>query len=164
MQKVTTSSLHLEPNQFVWYQWICDCKKESIISWSIFTEEFIANYGDLNRNTFFSQLVNLKQKGSATYHIKQFQQLCLRVKNISKDNLLDLFIGTLKDNIQHEVRLFEPSSLEKAFMMARNVENKNMAVTTRKAFSNTYRENNVPSSKPPQRLTPLHLDERREKV
>ena len=85
------------------------------------------------------------------------------MKNISKDNLLDIFIGTLKYNIQHEVCLFEPSSLEKAFMMARKVENKNMAMTTRKAFSNTYRENNVPSSKPPQRLTPEQLYERIEK-
>ena len=34
-------------------------------------------------------------------------------------------------------------------------------MTTRKAFSNTYRENNVPSSKPPQKLTAQQLDERR---
>ena len=77
------------------------------------------------------------------------------VKNISEDNLLDLLIGTLKDDIQHQVRLFEPSSLEKVFLMATKVETKNMAMTPRKAFSNTYRENNVPSSKPPQRLTPV---------
>ena len=38
-----------------------------------------------------------------------------------------------------------------------------MAMTTRKAFSNTYKENNVPSSKPPQRLKPQQLDERRAK-
>ena len=38
-----------------------------------------------------------------------------------------------------------------------------MAMTTRKAFSNTYRENNVPSSKPPQRLKPQQLYERIEK-
>ena len=37
-------------------------------------------------------------------------------------------------------------------------------MTTRNAFSNTYRENNVPSFKPPQRMTPQQLDERREKV
>ena len=85
------------------------------------------------------------------------------MKNILDDNLLDIFIGTLKDNIQHEVCLFEPSSLDKAFMMARKVESKNMAMTTRKSFSNTYRENNVPSSKPPQRLTLQQLDEIREK-
>ena len=36
---------------------------------------------------------------------------------ILDDILLDLFIGTLKDNIQHEVRLFKPTSLEKGFMV-----------------------------------------------
>ena len=38
MQKVTIASLYLELDQFVWYQWICDHKKESNISWYIFTE------------------------------------------------------------------------------------------------------------------------------
>ena len=47
-------------------------------------------------------------------------------------------------------------------MMERKVESKNMAMTIRKDFSNTYRENNVPSSKPPQSLTPQQLDEIRQ--
>ena len=32
LQKIIISSLYLEPDQFVWYQWLCDRKKESIIS------------------------------------------------------------------------------------------------------------------------------------
>ena len=38
-----------------------------------------------------------------------------------------------------------------------------MAMTTRKAFSNTYGENNVPYSKLPQRLAPQQLSESSEK-
>ena len=38
LQKVTIASLYLEPDQFVWYQWICDYKNNSIVSWSIFTD------------------------------------------------------------------------------------------------------------------------------
>ena len=53
MKKVTISSLYLEPDQFVWYQWIFYRKKDSIISWFIFAEELISRYGDINRNTFF---------------------------------------------------------------------------------------------------------------
>ena len=83
------------------------------------------------------------------------------MKNASEDNLLDLFIETLKYNIQHEVRLFEPSSLEKDFMMEIKVESKNIAMTARKSLSNKYRENNVPSYKPPQRWTPQQLNERK---
>ena len=38
-----------------------------------------------------------------------------------------------------------------------------MEMTTRKAFSNTYRENSFPYSKPPQRLSPQQLDKIRSK-
>ena len=138
-------------------------KKGSIISWSIFTEELIAYHDDIKNNSFFTQLINLRQKGSVTKHIQQFQKLSLRVDGISDDKRLDLFLGTLKENIQHEVSLFEPTSLEKAFILARKVERKIMA--TRRIPSNTYKENNVSSSIPPKptRLTPQQLDERRSK-
>ena len=48
---------------------------------------------------------------------------------------------TLKEGIQHEVRLFEPKSLEKAFSLARKVETKNMA--TRRDTTKAYREGSV---------------------
>jgi len=35
-----------------------------------------------------------------------------------------VLIGTLKDNIQHEVCLWEPDSLEKAFRLAGKMESK----------------------------------------
>jgi hypothetical protein len=79
--------------------------------------------------------------------------------------LIDVFIGTLKDNIEHEVRLWEPKSLENAFKVERNVESKNMAMATRRTYPNIYRENNSPSPKTPQptRLTPEQLEERKAK-
>ena len=52
--------------------------------------------------------------------------------------MLDVFIGTLKDNIEHEVCLWEPKSLENAFRVARNVESKNMAMDTRRTNPNIY--------------------------
>jgi hypothetical protein len=110
-------------------------------------------------------LVNLKQKGLVVEHIQQFQKLSLRVKNIPTDNLLDLFMGTLKDNIQHELRILEPTSLEKAFKLARRVESKNMAMTTKRFPSNAYSENNAPSSNLPKPtgLMPQQMDEGRAK-
>jgi hypothetical protein len=135
-------------------------KNDTIISWSIFTEELIS-YHDCMNNTFFRQLVNLKKNGLVVEHIQQFQKLGLRVKNIPNENLLDLFMGTLKDNIQHELCILEPTSLEKAFKLARRVESKNMAMSTKRLPSNTYKENNVPSSNLPKpiRLTPQQMDE-----
>ena len=162
-QKVRIASLYLEPNQFVWYRWIRS--RKSLVTWTIFMEEMIAHYEDTRRNTFFSQLINLKQKGSVTKHIENFQRLNIKVTNIPDEHLIDVFIGTLKDNIQHEVHLWEPKSLENAFKVARNVESKNMAMATRRTNPNIYRENNAPSSKTPQptRLTPQQLEERKAK-
>jgi hypothetical protein len=162
-QKVRIVSLYLEPNQFVWYRWLFS--RKSLVTWTIFMEEMIEHYEDTRSNNFFIQLINLKQKGSVTEHIENFQRLNIKVTDISYDHLIDVFIGTLKDNIQHEVRLWEPKSLENAFKVAKNVESKNMAMATRRTNPNIYRENNAPSSKTPQptRLTPQQLEERKEK-
>jgi hypothetical protein len=124
-------------------------------------EEMIAHYEDTRSNTFFSQLINLKQKGLVTEHIENFQRLNIKVMDIPDEHLIELFIGTLKDNIQHEVLLWEPKSLENAFKVARNVESKNMAIANRRTNPNIYRENNAPSSKTtqPTRLTPQQLEE-----
>ena len=80
---------------------------------------------------------------------------------IPNDKLSDFFIGTLKDNTQHEVHLFEPTSLEKTFLVAWKVENKNIVMATRRTTSNNYRENNAPCYNLPQptRLTPQQMDE-----
>jgi excinuclease UvrABC ATPase subunit len=128
-------------------------------------EEMIAHYEDTRSNVLFSQLINIKQKGLVIKNIENFQRLNIKVTDILDEHLIDVFIGNLKDNIQHEVRLLEPKSLENAFKVARNVESKNMAMATRRTNPIIYRENNAPSSKTPQptRLTPQQLEERKEK-
>lgn len=66
---------------------------------------------------------------------------------------------TLKESIQHEVHLFEPKSLEHAFIMTRKVESKYMA--TRKLVTNNHRVNHAPFPKL-KRLNPQQMNERRE--
>ena len=160
-QKVRMATLYLEPNQFVWYQWLCSRKQ--FITWAIFTEELIAHYEDTKSNTFFSQLISLKQKGSVMEHIEEFQKLNIRVKDIPEEHRIDVFIGSLKDNIQHDVHLWEPDSLEKAFRLARKMESKIMA--TRKHTTHNYKDGSVvaPSLPQPIRLTPQQLEEKRAK-
>jgi hypothetical protein len=109
-------------------------------------------------------LINLKQKGSVAEHIDKFQILNIKVTNIPDEHLIDVFIGTLENKI-HDVLLWEPQSLERAFRVAINVESKNMAMDTRRATPNIYRKNNVPCSKThqPTRLTHQQLEEIKEK-
>ena len=81
-QKIRIATLYLEPNKFVWYRWIFSCKQ--IVTLEMFTEEIIAHYEDTKSNTFFSQLINLKQKGSMMEHIENFKKLNIRVKDIPR--------------------------------------------------------------------------------
>jgi hypothetical protein len=117
-QNIRIVSLYLEPNQFVWYR--CVCSRKSLVTWTIFTEEMIAHYEDTRSNTF-NQLINLKKKGSVVEHIENFQILNIKVEDIPYEHLIDVFIVNLKDNIQHEVLLWEPKSLENAFKVVRKV-------------------------------------------
>jgi hypothetical protein len=114
-QKVRIASLYLEPNQFVWYRWICSLK--SLVTWTIFMEEMIAHYEDTRSNTFFSQLINLKQKGLVTEHIANFQRLNIKVTDIRDEHLIDVFIGTLKDSIQHEVLCTSGNGIQERYLM-----------------------------------------------
>ena len=123
----------------------------------------IAHYEDTKRNTFFSQLINLKKNGLVGERIEDFQKLNIRLTDIPEEHGIGLFIGTLKDNIQHEFRILEPNSLEKAFRFSRKIECKIMA--TRKPTTHFYKEGNVTTPRFPQptRLTPQKLEEKREK-
>jgi len=96
-------------------------------------------------------------------HIEEFQKLNIRVKNILEEHRIDVFIGTLKDNIQHDVHLWEPDSLEKAFRLARKMEIKIME--TRKHTTHNYKDGNfvAPSLPQPIRFTPQKLEEKRAK-
>ena len=51
-QKVRIATLYLEPNQFVWYRWLCSHK--NFFTWAIFTDEMIAHYEDTKRNNFLA--------------------------------------------------------------------------------------------------------------
>ena len=79
-------SLYLEPNQFVWYRWLCS--RKSLVTWTIFTEEMIAHYEDTRSNTIFSKFINLKKKGSIAELIENFQRLNIKVTNIPDEQIM----------------------------------------------------------------------------
>jgi len=95
--------------------------------------------------------------------IEDFHKLYIRVNDIVEEHMVDVFIRTLKDNIQHEVHLWEPYSLDKAFMLAIKIESKIMA--TREPTTHNYKDGSIaaPSLPQPTSLTPQQLEEKRAK-
>eukprot|EP00253_Pinus_taeda_P016155 PITA_16155 len=95
-------------------------------------------------------------------NIEEFQKLNIRVKDIPEEHRIDVFIGSLKDNIQHDVRLWKHDSLEKVLRLARKMESKIMA--TKKHTTHNYKDGSVvPILPQPIRLTPQKLEEKRVK-
>jgi len=95
--------------------------------------------------------------------IKDFQKFNIRENDIPEKQRIDVSIGTLKNNIKHEVSLWELDSLEKQFMLARKVEIKMLArkverkiMATRKSTPHNYKDGSVvyPSLPQPTMLTP----------
>ena len=123
----------------------------------------IAHYEDKKRNTFFSQLINIKQNGSMVEHIEDFQKFNIRVIDIPEEHRVDVFIGNLNYNVQHEVCIWEFDTLEKEFRVSRKDESKIMA--TRKSTTRNYKVGSVvsPSLPQPTRLAPQKLEEKGEK-
>eukprot|EP00253_Pinus_taeda_P008981 PITA_08981 len=123
----------------------------------------IEHYEDTKRNTFFSQLINLKQKDSMMEHIDDLQKLNIRVKYIPEEHRIDVFIGNLTDNIQNKFHLWELDSLEKAFGWAKKMERKIMA--TRNPSAHNYKDGSIvsPSRPQPTRFTPQKLEGKRSK-
>ena len=80
-------------------------------------------------------------------HIEDFQKLNIRVTDIPEEHRIDVFLGTLKDNIQDEVRVWELDSLEKAFKLARKIERKIMA--TRKPSTQNYKYGSIATPRLP---------------
>ena len=96
-------------------------------------------------------------------YIEDLQKFNIRVKYIQEEHRIDVFIGTLRDNIQHEVRIWEPDSLEKAFRLARKMERKIMATRKPTTHNHKYGSVVVPSHPQPIRLTPQQFEEKRAK-
>lgn len=59
------ASLYLEPDQFIWYHWICIHRRKNglTISCSFFIEEIEPQYSDSVTNKKFGKLAKLKQIG-----------------------------------------------------------------------------------------------------
>eukprot|EP00253_Pinus_taeda_P009445 PITA_09445 len=93
-------------------------------------------------------------------HIEDFQKLNIRVKDIPEEHRIDMFIGTLKDNIQHEVCLWEPDSLEKAFKLARKMGSK--IIVTRMPTTHNYKDGCVVAPSLPQPIRVLKLLEEKQ--
>ena len=81
---------------------------------------------------------------------------------IIEESFNDLFLGGLKDHIQHEVHMFFPSSLYDSFIFVHRVEEKFLISRKQGAKVTRDKEYSTPYLPQPTRLTPQQIEEKRE--
>uniref|UniRef100_A0A1D1Z5R5 Protein kinase C zeta type n=1 Tax=Anthurium amnicola TaxID=1678845 RepID=A0A1D1Z5R5_9ARAE len=112
------------------------------------------------------QLSELQQSGSLRDYQNSFEKLCNQVKGVAADHPLGTFLSGLRDELQYEVRSFNPTTLADAMRIARFQDAKIKA--WKKAFrvqDDKLPLHPLPSKPPPptKKLTPEELDEKRRK-
>ena len=81
-------------------------------------------FGPSKLEDYQRKLTKLIQTGTVIEYQEEFEQLSNKVDDLSKKVLLSCFISGLKPHIQHEVALFQPSTLTKVMALAKIQEQK----------------------------------------
>jgi len=124
--------------------------------------------------------MRLRQKGTVTDYHTEFDAIVSRI-DLYEAHQLSCFLGGLQMDIQMMVRMFQPTSVMKAFSLAKMYENANAINLQAKPLSKTLKPNPVtkspllpnppktllepikPKTQTTKQLTPAYMSERRAK-
>ncbi|XP_028214991.1 uncharacterized protein LOC114397062 [Glycine soja] len=177
--KVRLAVVHFEGKALQWHSaYVKNVGLNKLPSWTDYTKILIERFGEVCEDPM-AELMRLRQKGTVTDYHTEFDAIVSRI-DLSEANQLSCFLGGLQMEIQMMVRMFQPTSVMKAFSLAKMYENANAISMQAKPLSKTLKPN--PVTKPPllpnppktlepikpttqttKQLTPAYMSERRAK-
>ncbi|KAK2651008.1 hypothetical protein Ddye_018497 [Dipteronia dyeriana] len=110
-KKVKTVSFHLDREALQWFQWENCTKKLS--NWEDFIKAFCREFGPHKFEDFTEPLFKLRQTGALKDYKSEFRRLDTRIGDLSPSFHFSCFIGGLKEELKHEVKLLRPSTVQK---------------------------------------------------
>ncbi|XP_027351487.1 uncharacterized protein LOC113862611 [Abrus precatorius] len=143
---------------------------EKFPSWEHYIQILINRFGAVCDDPM-ADLMKLRQKGNVTTYHEDFDAIVARL-DLPEAHQLSCFLGGLKMEVQMMVRMFQPTTVMKAFSLAKMYESANNTISQSKTFSKIPTPSTV--SKPPllpnppktpatKSLTPAYMSERRAK-
>ncbi|XP_070681796.1 uncharacterized protein [Malus domestica] len=148
-QKVRMASFHMDNEALQWFQGR-NCIKNHP-TWKDFVYVFCKEFGPSEFEDFTEALVQLKQSGSLKKYVSEFRRLANRTTEISPVMLRGCFIGCLKPELHHDVKLLHPSNVHEAIALAFQFDIKlsdtkvrNFSRNSASSFSNVTNSNYVP--------------------
>ncbi|CAB4314119.1 unnamed protein product [Prunus armeniaca] len=121
-KKVKMVSFHLDSEALQWYKWE-ECAS-SLSKWEDFTRAFCREFGSHGFEDFAESLFKLRQTGPLKDYIAEFRQLATRIRDLSPIFRLSCFVGGLKEELKHDVKLLRPAIVHEAMNFAHEVEAK----------------------------------------
>ncbi|CAM8940485.1 unnamed protein product [Rhodiola kirilowii] len=140
-QKLTVATFYLGGEALRWYQWLYSTQQ--LGTWERFATDVAARFGPPAYYKPELVIQKLLQIGPVATYISEFETLSTRTPGLTHENLLIRFMARLKDEIQTELILLNPTNLRMAMGMARVAEHK---VNTMKSWhAKSYLPRNYPS-------------------
>uniref|UniRef100_A0A6N2KFS7 Retrotransposon gag domain-containing protein n=1 Tax=Salix viminalis TaxID=40686 RepID=A0A6N2KFS7_SALVM len=121
-KKVKMISFHLDREALQWYQWE-ECAS-SCSSWEDFVKVFCREFGSHGFEDFAEALFKLRQTGSLKDYITEFRRLATRIGDLNPTLQLSCFIGGLREELKHNVKLLRPATVHEAMNFAHEVDAK----------------------------------------
>ncbi|XP_024019767.1 uncharacterized protein LOC21411464 [Morus notabilis] len=121
-QRLPIVPFYFDGKALSWYQWMY--KKNQITGWSVLLQALEVRFGPSELEDYQGQLAKLYQTGSVLEYQEAFEDFSNRVQNVPDSFLLSCFISGLRTDIQHEVAAFQPTTLSKAYSLAKLQESK----------------------------------------
>ncbi|XP_008239126.1 PREDICTED: uncharacterized protein LOC103337735 [Prunus mume] len=115
-------SFHLDSEALQWYKWE-ECAS-SLSKWEDFTRAFCREFGSHGFEDFAESLFKLRQTGPLKDYIAEFRRLATRIRDLSPIFRLSCFVGGLKEELKHDVKLLRPATVHEAMNFAHEVEAK----------------------------------------
>ncbi|BBH02927.1 transposable element gene [Prunus dulcis] len=121
-KQVKMVSFHLDSEALQWYQWE-ECAS-SLSKWEDFTRAFCREFGSHGFEDFAESLFKLRQTGPLKDYIAEFRRLATRIRDLNPTFRLSCFVGGLKEELKHDVKLLRPATVHEAMNFAHEVDAK----------------------------------------
>ncbi|XP_071700601.1 uncharacterized protein [Rutidosis leptorrhynchoides] len=128
--KVRIASIHMLGKALIWHQNYVKIHGEDV-EWNLYEEAILKRFGTSIEDPL-ADLKNLRQTGSIQVYYDEFEKLLIKV-DISLEQAISLFLAGLQKEIELQVRMFRPKSLEDAFGLAKLQED--TIATTKRRYS-----------------------------
>nr|GMD72711.1 Transposon Ty3-G Gag-Pol polyprotein [Ipomoea batatas] len=120
--RVQIASFAMEDDASEWYRWL---KTNQLLgTWEDFMDKIKLRFGPSQLVDYQGQLSKLTQTSTVADYRASFERLLNKVSGISEPVLISMFIAGLKHELQQDLLLAKPTSLEEAFSLAKTYESK----------------------------------------